>query len=134
MCTKCFNVIYNHQILNLEITIFFHSMQSWFKPSSLQSINDQCLLAINLPCKSYEAAASYSTFTVSVSGRFPGAVPGHQAVLSLLNAIAFFLFPLRVSSYLRKSLRLGIRKDCLLMFEEISGNVQTMKNRRLSKN
>lgn len=55
----------------------------------------------------------------SVSGRFPGAVAGCQVALSLLNALAF-LFPLRVSSYLRKSLRVDIRKDCLLRFEEIS--------------
>lgn len=56
----------------------------------------------------------------SVSGRFPGAVAGRQVSLSLLNALAFFFFPLRVSSYLRKSLRVDVRKDCLLRFEEIS--------------
>lgn len=134
MCTKCFNVIYNHQILNLEITIFFHSMQSWFKPSSLQSINDQCLLAINLPCKSHEAAASYSTFTAVCLRKVSRSCGWSSGRSFSPQCSCFFLFPLRVSSYLRKSLRLGIRKDCLLMFEEISGNVQTIKNRRLSKN
>lgn len=136
MCTKCFNVIYIHQILNLEITVFFHSMQFGLSQavSTPLTISAYQLLicrvkAMKLPSRTPPSLLGFRVCLRKISGSC-----GWSSGCSCLSSMLLLFFSLRVSSYLCKSLRVGIRKDCSLRFEEISRKVQTMRNRRLSNN